>query len=186
MTLQNQFLVAMPDLDDPFFQRSVVYICEDNEQGSMGLVINQPTDLSLAEMMAKMNHLMPTEPKYPEKMIFAGGPVNIEQGFVLHTVTDKNYRYSFAINDDLMLTTSSDILLSLNSDAAPKEYFIALGCALWQPEQLAEEIKNNDWLTVPADYDILFKLPFDQRWQAANKLLGINQSYELSHEMGRA
>jgi len=186
MTLQNQFLVAMPDLDDPFFQRTVVYICEDNEQGSMGLVINQPTDLTLAEMMAKMNHFMPTEQSYPEQLIFAGGPVNIEQGFVLHSATPQKYRYSFSITEDLVLTTSSDILYSLGKESGPQDYLIALGCALWEPNQLADEIKQNSWLTVPATREILFTLPFDQRWDAANHLLGIQQSYLLSHEMGNA
>lgn len=186
MSLHNQFLVAMPDLDDPFFQRTVIYICEDNEQGTMGIVINQPTDLSLAEMMVKMNHFMPTEQHYPEKLIFAGGPVNIEQGFVLHSPTEHKYRYSFAVTDDLILTTSSDILYSLGTEQAPKDYLIALGCALWEPNQLADEIKQNSWLTVPATREILFDLPFDQRWDAANHLLGIQQTSQLSHEMGNA
>ena len=160
MDLQDHLLIAMPNLDDSYFYRTVIYICEHNEKGSMGLVINQPTDLSIAELGAKMNFMMVTDRTYNDKLVLAGGPVNIDRGFILHTNTPNTFDHSYKVNDNLVLTTSADVV----------DTFGTIG----EPHQLEREIMNNSWLVVPATEQILFDLPYDQRWFAANQLLGID------------
>lgn len=175
MQLQNHFLIAMPHLKDEYFHHSVVYICEHNDQGSMGLVITQPTDLGIAELCAKMNFLIAEERQYPNAWVLAGGPVNLERGFILHTATPTNFEHSFKINDNLVLTTSADILQSIGTEQQPKKYLVALGCASWSANQLEGEIANNDWLVVPANERILFDTHYEDRWLEAQMLLGIEQ-----------
>lgn len=183
MELQDHFLIAMPQLEDSYFQRSVIYICEHNEQGTMGLVLNQPTDLSIAELMAKMNFMMAGNYNYPDELVLAGGPVNMERGFILHTVTGKSFQHSYKVNDKLQLTTSADIIETFGTPLAPEKYLVTLGCASWGPNQLENEIADNSWLVVPANEHILFDLPYQNRWLAANQLLGI-QNHNLAYQAG--
>ena len=112
MDLQGQFLIAMPQLED-YFQNTVVYMCEHNEQGSMGLVINQPTDLSIAELYSKMNFMMKNDRTFSNELVLAGGPVHSERGFILHKKTDKEFEHSYKITDEMFLTTSADIVENL-------------------------------------------------------------------------
>lgn len=185
MKLQNKFLIAMPNMDDPIFHRSVIYICEHSEQGSMGLVINRPTDLSLAELVAKFNLMMANNKlNYPSDYVLEGGPVHIERGFILHLDQGKTFQHSYKINKKIRLTTSADIIETMGTEDEPEKYLVALGCATWAPKQLEKEIANNDWLVVNANEDILFNLPYEQRWTAANQLLGIqphNFAYQAGH-----
>ena len=184
MELQDHFLIAMPQLEDSYVQRTVIYICEHNDQGSMGLVLNQPTDLSIAELMAKMNFMMAGGREYPTQLVLAGGPVNVERGFILHTETENTFQHSYKITDNLRLTTSSDIVETFGTPLAPEKYLVALGCASWSPNQLANEIAENSWLLVPANEHILFDVPYSERWLAANQLLGIqhhNFAYQAGH-----
>lgn len=99
MELQDHFLIAMPQMEDDYFAHSVVYICEHNDQGTMGLVLNQPTDLSIAELCAKMNFMMKTDRTYGNDLVLAGGPVNIERGFILHTKTAQTFKHSYKVTD---------------------------------------------------------------------------------------
>ena len=174
MDLQDHLLIAMPNLDDSYFYRTVIYICEHNEKGSMGLVINQPTDLSIAELGAKMNFMMVTDRTYNDKLVLAGGPVNIDRGFILHTNTPNTFDHSYKVNDNLVLTTSADVVDTCGTMGEPEKYLVTLGCASWEPNQLEQEIVHDSWLVVPATEQILFDLPYDQRWFAANQLLGID------------
>ncbi len=183
MELQDHFLIAMPQLEDSYFQRSVIYICEHNEQGSMGLVLTHPTDLSIAELMAKMNFMMADHRTYPNELVLAGGPVNVERGFILHTETAQPFQHSYKVTDNLRLTTSSDIIESFGTALAPEKYLVALGCASWSPQQLENEIAENSWLVVPANERILFDVPYEERWLAANQLLGI-QSHNFAAQAG--
>ena len=174
MDLQDHLLIAMPNLDDSYFYRTVIYICEHNEKGSMGLVINQPTDLSIAELGAKMNFMMVTDRTYNDKLVLAGGPVNIDRGFILHTNTTNTFDHSYKVNDNLVLTTSADVVDTFGTIGEPEKYLVTLGCASWEPNQLEQEIVHDSWLVVPATEQILFDSPYDQRWFAANQLLGID------------
>ena len=142
MDLQGQFLIAMPQLED-YFQNTVVYMCEHNEQGSMGLVINQPTDLSIAELYSKMNFMM------------------------------KNDR-----------TFSNELVLG--SEDAPEKYLVALGCASWTAGQLEQEIADNAWLVAPASDTILFETIYEDRYPAANQLLGINPHNFVFSQVGHS
>ena len=183
MELQNHFLIAMPHLNDEYFHRAVVYVCEHNEQGSMGLVITHPTDLSIAELCAKMNFLMADHRRYPDELVLSGGLVNLERGFILHTPTKQDFQHSYKISDQLTLTTSADVLQTFGTSAQPEQYLVTLGCASWSPNQLENEIANNDWLVVPANEQILFHTPYENRWLEAQLLLGI-QHHHLAYQAG--
>lgn len=184
MQLQDHFLIAMPDMQDETFSQSVIYLCEHNENGSMGLILNQPTDLSIAELCSKMNFMMKTDRTFSDDLVLSGGPVAIERGFILHTNTNEPFKHSYKITEHLSLTTSADIIDTLGSHKAPEKYLVALGCASWSVGQLEQEILDNDWLVVPADQRILFDVPYTERWLEANLLLGIqhhNFTYRAGH-----
>jgi putative transcriptional regulator len=185
-SLKNHLLIAMPNLGDPNFYHTVTYICEHNDEGAMGIVINRPSLITLEELLPQMG--LTPEPAYAETIVLEGGPVEPEHGFLIHTPRGE-WRSSMAITDELTLTTSRDILDSLTTDHAhadhPDKFIVALGYAGWGAGQLEQEILDNSWLTVPANDNILFNLPFNQRWQAAADIIGIDLS-KLSSQAGHA
>ncbi|MFD0966740.1 YqgE/AlgH family protein [Seminibacterium arietis] len=184
MELRDHFLIAMPHLNDGYFSRSVVYICEHNAQGAMGLVLTKTTDLSIAELCIKMNFMMANKRCYSNDLILAGGPVNLERGFILHTATVQSFENSYKVTDDVYLTTSADVIESFGTCDSPQKYLVALGCASWSADQLEKEIANNDWLVVPANERILFDVAPDERYLEASMLLGIkhyNFTYQAGH-----
>src|SRR5690554_572898 len=162
-SLQNNFLVAMPNLKDPFFERSVTYICEHNEEGAMGLVINQPLDITLAGLLKQVD-IEVSNSNLENIQVFAGGPVGTDRGFVLHSPQD-GWRSSLQLSDEVMVTTSKDILESFGSERAPANYLLALGFAGWEAGQLEAELGENSWLTIPADAGVLFNTPTSERWE---------------------
>ncbi|RUO40074.1 YqgE/AlgH family protein [Aliidiomarina taiwanensis] len=182
-SLQNNFLIAMPSLKDPFFERTVTYICEHNDEGAMGLVLNQPIDLSLASLLEQID-IETSNPELDEVPVFAGGPVGTDRGFVLHT-PQEGWRSSLQLSDEVMITTSKDILSALGTDRAPSQFFLALGFAGWEAGQLEDELAANSWLTIPADADIVFNTPIKDRWEKATAQLGIDV-WQLSNEAGHA
>lgn len=176
LNLQNHFLIAMPSLTDPYFEQSVVYVCEHNENGAMGLVINKPIeDFSVSTMLTKLDITISDkiDTRNLERMVIAGGPVAEEHGFILHTPIP-GFSSSLHLNDDVMVTTSKDILETLGSEQCPTYSLVALGYASWEPGQLESEIMENSWLTVEADPKLIFHTPINERWKAAANLLGIN------------
>lgn len=185
--LQGQLLVAMPSLEDPFFQRSVAYVCEHNEEGAMGLVLNQPIEnLNLAKLLSKVqdlhrDNLSATQLTQP---VFAGGPVNQERGFVLHTA-QPGWASSLSVEGDLMVTTSKDILQILGTDLEPSKYLVTLGYAGWDAGQLEQEIADNSWLIVPADAELIFDVAPSDLWEASGRKLGIDIA-QISPEAGHA
>ncbi len=181
--LQNHLLIAMPSLEDPFFERSVVYLCEHNEEGAMGLTLNVPLELNLYDLLVQMKLPEPGE-HLKEVPVLAGGPVHNDRGFVLHT-PQAGYHSSRALSDDLMITTSLDILTNLGTDAAPEQYLVTLGYAGWEAGQLEQELLENSWLTVPASLDLLFDTPMVDLWQAATATLGIN-IWQMPQQAGHA
>ncbi|TXH62476.1 MAG: YqgE/AlgH family protein [Tolumonas sp.] len=183
MSLQNYFLVAMPSLNDSVFERSIIYICEHNEKGAMGIMLNVPLDLDVCQLLTQMK-MENASFSLSGKSVFSGGPVSTDRGFVLHTPMD-GFHASLSLTDELMMTTSLDILSTLGTSAEPKQYMIALGYAGWEKGQLEEEIRENTWLTVPASPDIIFDIPYEDRWLAASKSLGID-IWQLSPQAGHA
>lgn len=181
--LENQLLIAMPSLNDSYFDKTVTYICEHNDEGAMGLIINLPVNLTLEELLCQINEDDDSVPKLKE-MVLNGGPVSQDRGFVLHS-PQKGWSSSLALSDEVMITTSKDILLALGTEEAPDKYIVTLGYAGWGPGQLEQEIKDNSWLTTPADKEIIFNTPHGMRWQKATAKLGFDIAH-LSSDVGHA
>lgn len=179
MNLQNHFLIAMPSLDNSTFERSVIYLCEHNNKGAMGLIINHPIpELSVHTLLDKLQITLPkTMPDTQQKTLLApvlsGGPLADERGFILHS-PKSGFSSSLSISPETMITTSKDILDSIGTKEQPQHVLIALGYASWSAGQLENELVENAWQVVEADTDILFHLPLEQRWQAAADKLGVN------------
>lgn len=175
MNLQGQFLIATPEINDDYFDRSVIYICEHTEQGAMGLMINSPTDLSVMELLAKMDFLMANQRSYDkDQLVLSGGPVSQERGFILHTPTTQPFLHSYPIDEGITLTTSGDILDSFGRIDAPEKFIVCLGCCTWKADQLEQEIARNYWLVSPSNNKTLFETGYLDRWSEANELLGIS------------
>lgn len=183
-SLQNHLLVAMPTLEDPFFGRTVTYLCEHNAEGAMGIVLNHPLQLTVSELLKQMD--IPHNASHPQASwhVCAGGPVQSERGFVLHSPRE-GYHSSLRLNDDLMITTSKDILEDLASDFAPDKFLLALGYAGWTAGQLEEELSANSWLVLPYDPHVIFDLPHHEKWQGAAQAQGISV-WQLSATAGHA
>ena len=185
-SLTNHFLVAMPSLEDTFFERTVVYICEHDSKGAMGLVINRPFEIPVSDLLEQMELQAPdiSDPDSLDHPVMVGGPVNPERGFVLHT-PQANWSNSERLTDDLMLTTSRDILTSLGTNKAPEKAMVILGYAGWSKDQLEQELAENSWLTIPASHEIIFNVPFEDRWQQATRSLGFDV-WQMSQQTGHA
>ena len=181
--LTNQFLVAMPSLEDPNFRESVTFICEHNAQGALGIVINRPMNVVLGDILKQLS-LQAEAQSTAATPIFLGGPVQPERGFVIHEPQGE-WEATLKIGEHIGVTTSRDVLAAIASGAGPRKSFVALGYAGWSPGQLEEEIKGNSWLSAPADMSIVFDTPVEQRWQAAAKLIGVDLSL-LSGDAGHA
>ena len=169
--LRGHFLVAMPGMSDPRFARSLIYLCEHSDQGAMGIVVNKPTDMSLASLFERIELANPDAELAGQPVLF-GGPVQLDRAFVLHKPA-KPWQATMKITGEIALTSSKDILESIGSETAPKSMLVALGYAGWVPGQLDSEILQNAWLSVPADDEILFELPYEERLPAALAKLGI-------------
>lgn len=182
-SLEHHFLIAMPSLKDPFFAGSVTYICEHNDDGAMGLVINIPVDMPLHELLHQLE-MCPEDRPELDQPVLQGGPVAADRGFVLHSPM-AGFSSSQQLADDLMITTSRDVLEVLGTDKAPEKYLVALGYASWTPGQLEQELVENSWLTVPADSSLIFDIPIGQRWHQAIGRLGVD-SRQLSSQVGHA
>jgi len=183
-SLQNHFLIAMPSLDDPYFSRSLTYICEHNDDGAMGIVVNQPSTMTLRELLEQTDKGAEVNKESGEQIILAGGPVSQERGFVLHS-HHAGWSSSLSLTSDVMVTTSKDILTAIGQKSGPQHSIIALGYAGWTAGQLDKEIQENAWLTVEADENILFNTPIHKRWQAAVKKLGVDV-WQLAPDVGHA
>lgn len=181
--LTHQFLIAMPALADPNFFQTVIYISEHNANGALGLVINRPLDLTLTQLLDHL-HIATQRLELSETPIHYGGPVQPEQGFVLHRPVG-HWGATLCITDQIGITTSRDILQAVADGQGPDDLLITLGYAGWGPGQLEQELAENAWLSSPVDADILFHTPSDRRWLAAAALLGIDLNL-LSSDAGHA
>ena len=193
MTLENtnftgHLLIAMPNLTDPYFAKSVTFICTHNQDGAMGIVINRPTDMSFGILFEKIN-LNLHDQTITERPVLYGGPVQPERGFVLHQQVG-DWDSSITIIDDIAVTTSKDILTAVAEGSGPKKLLLSLGYAGWGAGQLEREISQNAWLSVkPKDHDtlnkVLFDTPHGDQLNAAMALLGIDPAM-LSDVAGHA
>jgi putative transcriptional regulator len=184
--LTNQLLVAMPSLEDPNFAHSVTLICEHTDKGALGIVVNRPMSMGLGEVFQQLD-LHTDDAALREQPVLRGGPVHQDRGFVLHAPADgaPEWDATLKVSRTLHVTTSRDILGSMARGEGPRPAIVALGYAGWEGGQLEDEIRSNAWLTVPADEAILFATPFEQRWHAAVRLLGIDFE-RLSSQAGHA
>jgi putative transcriptional regulator len=181
--LTHQFLIAMPAMADPNFEGSVVYICEHNDKGALGLVINRPTELTLACLFDKIELKLEIAPWKDAPVLF-GGPVQTERGFVLHQPAG-SFSSTLSVGDDIALTTSKDVLEAVARGAGPGKMLVTLGYSGWGAGQLENEIVHNAWLTVQAQPGVIFDTPVEQRFHAALALLGI-RSTQLMGQAGHA
>jgi putative transcriptional regulator len=186
LNLANHFLIAMPAMQDPIFGGTVVYVCEHNENGVLGVVINKPTDMTMEVLFDRIDLKLAAGSDTPiiNEPIMFGGPVQDDRGFVLHT-PGARYSSSLTVTDEVAFTTSIDVLEAVAKGDGPERMLVSIGYSGWSPGQLEDEIGRNGWLTVGASADILFDFPIEQRYVAAIKLLGIDPLM-LASEAGHA
>lgn len=181
--MNNQLLIAMPGLNDPHFHATVTLICEHNDDGALGIIINRPLPLPLRELLAQLS-LTAKNQQTADMPVYGGGPVAADRGFVLHN-SGFDFEGSLAVSADIQLTFSRDVLEALAAGSGPAKSLVALGYAGWAAGQLEAEILANSWLNVPATPEIVFDLPYQDRWQFAARSLGIDMN-QLSSDAGHA
>ncbi|HCX14544.1 MAG TPA: YqgE/AlgH family protein [Rhodospirillaceae bacterium] len=183
--LTGQFLLAMPSMADPRFERSVIYICTHSPDEAMGLIINkQVDDLCFIDILEQLG-IQPKSPTCSEIYVHRGGPVGSRRGFVLHSTDYHQDDGTMKVSNDIALSATTEILRAIAEGNGPDNYFMALGYAGWGAGQLDEEIKNNAWLNVPADAEILFSQDCSNKWHLALAKLGISE-HMLSGQAGHA
>jgi putative transcriptional regulator len=181
--LSHHFLIAMPAMTDPIFAKSLTYVCEHNEQGALGIVVNRPISLTLGELFAQIK--LPLNPAELENLpVHFGGPVQTDRGFVLHEPAGE-WQSTLRVSDKVAMTTSKDILEAVGLGNGPQNILVTLGYAGWSQGQLEYELSQNAWLSVPATEHILFDLPAEERLAAAMALLGVDYA-SLSADSGHA
>lgn len=177
--LADHFLIAMPSMLDPVFGGTVVYLCEHNDEGALGVIINKATDMTIDVLFERIDLKLEIAPdsggpgQFDQQPVLFGGPVQVERGFVLHSPQGP-FSSMIQVSEEIALTTSKDVLEAVASGRGPRRMLVTLGCAGWSAGQLEQEIASNGWLTVRADPSIVFDLPIEQRFAAAMKLLGID------------
>jgi putative transcriptional regulator len=181
--LTNHFLIAMPNMADPHFSRTLTFICEHNDQGALGLVVNRPIDMNLAALFERLNLELKSHALHDTPVYF-GGPVQTDRGFVLH-VPRGEWSSTLPVRENIGLTTSRDVLEALGGGTGPEKIIVTLGYSGWAAGQLEHEILHNAWLTVEATEQIIFDLPPEERLPAAMELLGVSYA-SLSDEAGHA
>ncbi|WP_274571620.1 YqgE/AlgH family protein [Neisseria leonii] len=174
MNLSDHFLIAMPQVEDPFFGGSVVYMCRHDGDGAMGVVVNKPSPVMMELVFEAAASATPE--RFAGQSVMMGGPVQIDRGFVLHSPPG-NWQSSLLVSDEVALTSSRDIIEQFTETGAVRQALVSIGYAAWQAGQLERELADNAWLTVAADREILFELPYGARYQAALDKLGVNAAF---------
>ncbi|PPD13040.1 YqgE/AlgH family protein [Methylophilus sp.] len=188
LNLTGQILIAMPAMEDPYFSKSVILVCNHDQDGAMGMILNHPLQLNVGDLFEQLDmecHV----PQQQERQVHFGGPVQVERGFVLHTPATE-FNTTLDLSEGLAMTSSKDILEAAARDEAPQDMFIALGYTGWSAGQLEEEIQANTWLTLPLEDDqqlhkLIFKLPNDDKLTWAMQQLGVDFA-TLSEVAGHA
>lgn len=172
--LTNQLLIAMPAMLDPNFAQTVALICDHGPRGALGLILNKPLQMRMGEVFEQLEIRVPTGP-FAQRPVLRGGPVQTDRGFVVHRAGG-SWDSTLIVSDTIHVTTSRDILDAIARGEGPGEALVALGYAGWEGGQLEDEIRANAWLNAPVEPGIIFDLPFESRWQAAARLLGVEIS----------
>jgi len=183
VNLTQHFLIAMPAMVDPHFAKSLTLVCEHNDQGALGLVVNRPTEMSLNVLLEQVS-IESSTAAFNSVPVHFGGPVQVDRGFVLHTPIG-DWQSTLAVGSEIGLTTSKDILQAVARGEGPGQILVTLGYAGWAPGQLEYELAQNAWLTVPAKREIIFDVAADERLSAAMGLLGVDFA-KLSEVAGHA
>ncbi len=173
-SLANQLLIAMPGMADPNFSTTVTLLCEHNDDGALGIVINRPLNLKLGGLFDQLS-VEGADPAAANSPVLAGGPVGPERGFVLHN-PGLDFENSVAVSESIQLTLSRDVIDAMAKGTGPEKSIVALGYAGWESGQLEDEMLANSWLNVPATPELVFDTPFADRWESAAKSLGIDIS----------
>lgn len=182
--LTGQCLIAMPNMGDPRFASTLVYLCAHSDDGAMGLIVNKPNEaLTMHELLDQLE-IAETVPAL-EKPVYFGGPVETGRGFVLHGADYRSPMATLEVSDDLRMTATLDILEEITAGRGPANYITMLGYSGWGPGQLESEIAQNAWLTCPADPELMFATKDVQKWERALERIGV-PPLALSAEAGRA
>lgn len=172
--LENQFLIAMPQMEDSYFANTVTYLWKHNDDGALGIVINKPLEASVADIFDELEiEYSIKEGPFRREAVLAGGPVERDKGFIIHDA-GKSWESSISVTEEISICTSKTILEDIAIGNGPENYLVALGCAGWEAGQLEQEIITNAWLTVPADPALIFSSDYDNKTQRAASILGIN------------
>ncbi len=182
-TLVGHFLIAMPNLADPPFSRGVALLCQHDEEGALGLLVNQLSEYRFGDVLAQMK-LECVDSDLADAPVLIGGPVQQERGFVLHR-EHGDWESSYRVNPDWSVTTSRDILVAMAAGDGPRQAIMALGYAGWDAGQLEQELMANAWLTAEACGRVVFDTPLEERWSAAAALIGVDPR-QLSDYAGHA
>ena len=183
VNLTDNFLIAMPTLEDLYFSHALVYVCDHNEGGARGIIVNRPIDMTLGSLLEKIDIRLAAE-SLTNLPVYFGGPVQLDRGFVLHRPVGQ-WQSTLAVNGEVGLTSSRDVLAAVGSLGMPSEIIVTLGYSGWDAGQLEDELARNSWLTVPAKSSILFDLPPEERLPAAMQKLGVSFT-QLSDVAGHA
>ncbi|HIA59057.1 MAG TPA: YqgE/AlgH family protein [Rhodospirillales bacterium] len=183
--LENQFLIAMPQMLDSYFSNSVTYLWKHNNEGALGIVINKPLNASIADIFNELDIVCDLEVQlFQQRRVLAGGPVERDKGFIIHDA-DRTWESSITVTPDISICTSKTILQDIAAGNGPDNYLVALGCAGWDAGQLEREISANTWLTIPADTDLIFSQDYAAKADAAASLLGIDLQ-QISPDAGHS
>jgi len=182
-SLSNHFLIAMPALEDPNFHHTTTYICEHDENGALGVVINRPLNMQLVDILRHMD-IEPCSDEISSLPVYMGGPVQSDRGFVLHEPPG-DWEATLKVTDNIGITSSRDILQAMAAGEGPEKAIVTLGYAGWGAGQLEQELAANTWLSGPASSKILFDTPSEERWMAAAASLGVDLNL-ISSDMGHA
>lgn len=182
-SLANHLLIAMPSLDDPNFTKSVIYVCEHHIQGTVGLIINRPMHYPLGLVFDQL-HIEPKRVENNHLPLLFGGPLQPERGFVIHRPFGV-WRSSLILGEDVTVTTSNDIIRAIAQDTGPKDVLVTLGYVGWREKQLDEEVMENKWLVCPYRSELLYEVPFTERWEYAGLTIGVKMN-QLTSSAGHA
>ncbi|MFD2191393.1 YqgE/AlgH family protein [Pistricoccus aurantiacus] len=183
-SFKNHFLMAMPHLEDSHFAGSLSYLCDHDDNGAMGVIVNRPLEITLETLFEQLD-LGGEESPHRDAPVYYGGPVHKDRGFILHRGSAQPWDSSIQVSEDVALTTSMDMLKALAEDQGPKQFLICLGCSGWEAGQLEKELKDNVWLTVEGQSSILFETPVEQRLGAAAGILGVDLNL-MSSQVGHS
>jgi putative transcriptional regulator len=185
--LANHLLIATLQQEDGPFMQGVVYVCQHDEDGAMGILLNQPLGQTKFKDILTHMKINTHQDDRAEPIILAGGPIKPDHGFVVHSPIGQ-WKASMTVTSDIAITTSKDILLAMTAGGGnpPQKAFIALGYAGWSPGQLEEELLDNDWLAIPASDALVFDTDPKQLWKKAMNVSGVKNLATLAHFAGHA